>query len=239
MKVKKIKTVVVLGMHRCGTSMTTGIISKLGVDVGKKLTPRSVANPIGYFEDKDFYELNKKILKAAGGNWKSPPVRDKILAQSDKFINQIRELVRKKESKLWGWKDPRTNLTIELYLPFLTNPYFIVCRRNPMAVAKSLEQRENMKLKDSISLTKSYEERINNFFQKFTNMRRVDINYEDVIGDSEKEIDKIIDFLGIKVSKKQYQEALGMILTPKDIQKLRDKINNQPKTYNNLFWGDI
>lgn len=238
MKVKEIKTVVVLGMHRSGTSMTTGIISKLGIDVGKIFAPRSFANPIGYFEDRDFYELNKKILKEAGGNWRLPPDREMILAQSDKFKNQICDLVRKKESQLWGWKDPRTNLTIELYLSFLTNPYFIVCRREPMAVAKSLKQRQNMKVEDSIKLTKSYEERINNFFQEFTNLPRLNLNYEDVTGDSEKEIDKIIEFLGIQVSNKQYHEALKIVLTPIDIQKLRNKINWKTKAYNRLLWGD-
>lgn len=225
-------------MHRSGTSMTTGILSKLGVDVGKKLTPRSIANPTGYFEDKEFFELNKKILRAAGGSWKSPPDRDSILAQRNKFQNQIRHLVKKKESELWGWKDPRTNLTIELYAPFLKNPYFIVCHREPMAVTKSLKQRENMKVNDSISLIKIYEERINIFFEKFTDIQKLDIKYENVTLNSEKEINKIINFLGIKVRKKQYQEALKMVLTPKDIEKLRNRINNQSNAYYDLLWED-
>lgn len=152
-------------MHRSGTSITTGILSKLGVNVGERLIHSNIANPLGYFEDIDFFELNKEILRSAGGGWKSPPERDAILIQENNYKKQIFDLVSKKESELWGWKDPRTNLTIDLYLPFLTNPYFIVCHREPMAVAKSLEQRENLEVEDGIRLIKIYEERINNFFR--------------------------------------------------------------------------
>lgn len=220
---KQIKTIVVLGMHRSGTSMTSGILSRLGVDIGKRLAPPNFANPLGYFEDKDFFELNNIILRRAGGDWKSPPDRDAILAQKNKLQKRIHDMVKRKESELWGWKDPRTNLTIELYLPFLTNPYFIICNRNPIGVAKSLAERENWKVEDCIKLIEIYKERINNLFYRFNNLQKLDINYENIVTNPEKEIDSIINFLGIKVSQEQYQEALKIILTPKDIQVLRNK----------------
>jgi len=76
------KTVVVLGMHRNGTSMTSGILSKLGIDMGRELIGKKVSNPLGHFEDKDFLDLNIKILKeAGGGSWDSTPAREDILDQ--------------------------------------------------------------------------------------------------------------------------------------------------------------
>ena len=57
------KTVVVLGMHRSGTSMIASILNKLGVSMGKVMLGKTPSNPLGHFEDKDFYNLNRKILK--------------------------------------------------------------------------------------------------------------------------------------------------------------------------------
>jgi hypothetical protein len=235
---QEIKTVVILGMHRSGTSMVTGILSKLGVDVGKRLLYPNAANPLGYFEDVDFFELNKQILRAAGGSWKAPPDIKDILAQRDEFSRPIRNLIKRKESKLWGWKDPRTSLTIELYLPFLTNAHFIVCHRDSKEVARSLAQRENWKIQRGIRLKKAYDERINSFFEKCNRLNRFDINYENIISNSEEAIDDIIGFLGIEVDNDKYEKTLKMILTPKDIQKLRNKTKKQLKSDYNLYWGN-
>ncbi|MCD6476962.1 MAG: sulfotransferase, partial [Candidatus Aenigmarchaeota archaeon] len=46
----KIKTIIVLGMHRSGTSMTAGVLHRLGVNMGKNLMKGNWANPLGYFE---------------------------------------------------------------------------------------------------------------------------------------------------------------------------------------------
>ena len=56
---KEIKTVVVLGMHRSGTSMTSAILEKLGINMGDETLGPLETNPIGHFEDRMFLELNK------------------------------------------------------------------------------------------------------------------------------------------------------------------------------------
>ena len=117
------KIVIVLGMHKSGTSMVAGSLKKLGVNMGKDTTPDST-NPLGHFEDKEFVTLNSQILKKAGGSWTNPPAKEKILIQKEYFLRKIESLIQKQKSELWGWKDPRTCLTIELYLPYLINSYF-------------------------------------------------------------------------------------------------------------------
>jgi len=105
------KTVVVLGMHRSGTSMIASFLNKLGVSMGKVMLGKTPSNPLGHFEDKDFYDLNRKILKFAGGNWRNPPKEENILAQKDKFNKEIVDLIFiKNKEKYWGWKDPKLAL---------------------------------------------------------------------------------------------------------------------------------
>jgi len=71
------KTVIVLGMHRSGTSMVSGVLNILGVDIGKDLLGNHWSNPLGHFENNDFRNLNTQILKEAGGDWLNPPSREK------------------------------------------------------------------------------------------------------------------------------------------------------------------
>jgi len=47
----------------------------------------------------------------------------------------------------WGWKDPRLSLTIELFLPYLHNPVFVICTRKSQTIAESLFRRDGIEVK--------------------------------------------------------------------------------------------
>ena len=68
-----IRTFVVLGMHRSGTSLTAGGLEKIGIDMGDNQLGANQWNPLGHFENVDFVGLNDRILNTAGGNWLDPP----------------------------------------------------------------------------------------------------------------------------------------------------------------------
>ena len=126
------KAIIVLGMHRSGTSLVANILHELGVNMGKNLLSPNPSNPRGYFENRKFVILNHKILALSGGNWTYPP--DKINAEPLK--NTIQRLINEEKTELWGFKDPCNTLTIEAYIPYLENPHFIICWRNPFAIAE-------------------------------------------------------------------------------------------------------
>ena len=50
-----------------------------------------------------------------------------------------------------------------LYLPYLENPHFICCFREPMEVAKSLKRRNDMPIKKGLKLAKVYNSRLLKF----------------------------------------------------------------------------
>ena len=106
--------VVVLGMHRSGTSLVANVLHHLGVHMGDRLLGPNEWNPYGHWEDLDFFELNAELLKAAGGDWAHPPAAGVIEEVGRWFMPEMRHLVRWKASQgrqVWGWKDPRTALT--------------------------------------------------------------------------------------------------------------------------------
>lgn len=221
MKSSATKTIIILGMHRSGTSMVAGVLNILGVNMGKNLIGPDWSNPLGHFENIEFVRLNDEILKEAGGSWDNPPKREEILTQKGKFSLQIKNLIEKEKSEIWGWKDPRTSLTIELYLPYLENPYFIVCYRDSEKIAHSLEKRNKMKIEKGMKLSEVYNSRIKNFFQSNLNFKKLELSYEKVIEYPERHLKRIISFLEISPSKEQYQKALGFILSPERKERLK------------------
>lgn len=149
------KTFVVLGMHRSATSL---VAEAMDSQIEMHATTHR-------FESQPFIDLNKKILKQAGGSWDNPPSREAILAVD--VDEEIKELVKQSEKDLWGWKDPRTTLTIELYWKHLTNPHVIACFRDPVEVGKSLERRGDMTAEEGEKLAHLYNNHLLDFLHDY------------------------------------------------------------------------
>lgn len=216
------KTVIVLGMHRSGTSMTSAILNELGVNMGK-----SLSNPIGHFEDLEFLYLNIEILKAAGGDCVNVPKAESILNQKYKFKEKIKLLTNKPNLHIWGWKYPRTSLTAALYLPYVNNPYFVVCYRKADEIAISLKKRDNFNIEHAKKLKEIYDKRIEEFFRNNIVLNRLNLYYNAALYNPAKYIDKIIRFLELEISKDHRNRAINLILSKKELNKLAD--NSNPK----------
>ena len=55
-------SVIVAGMHRSGTSLTAGLLARLGIDMGRDLVPADRANPRGYFEDVELVRFHQRMF---------------------------------------------------------------------------------------------------------------------------------------------------------------------------------
>lgn len=113
--------IVVLGMHRSGTSLVSSMLHTLGVTMGANgFLEADEGNPHGYWEDGEFLDINKRLLKRAGGDWRNPPsVNDIEKLKKDKEVSKVcRQLVNSRHG-VWGWKDPRTCLTLPVWWQFL------------------------------------------------------------------------------------------------------------------------
>jgi hypothetical protein len=143
MKLSDNKILIVLGMHRSGTSLTANWLEKCGLNIGDDLVGPYVGNSEGHFEDLDFHSLHEKIFKRHG--IQSGGLRGKLsftLSEQDK--KDIRALVRRKAEKYeqWGWKEPRTCLFLEAYQEALPNAKHFIVFRDYTEVVDSLLRRE-------------------------------------------------------------------------------------------------
>jgi hypothetical protein len=149
----KRRIIFVLGMHRSGTSLTTNVLSELGVALSEDLMPATHENARGYFESQTISFLQDRILAAFGVAWDSPtsmralppewwkspsiaPLRAQIVA----FVNAELD-----KHPLWAFKDPRTMRMLSMWgeiLPELNaEPVFLLVTRHPNEVGGSLHAR--------------------------------------------------------------------------------------------------
>ena len=133
--------VVVVGMHRSGTSLTASILGSSGLHLGESLVPAGHGNAEGHFEDLEFVHLHRAALEAHGHDpegW-DPVVLD---AMSEVLETKARALIDARSSRpLWGWKDPRTALFLPFWERLLPEARFVFVYRNPWEVIDSLYRR--------------------------------------------------------------------------------------------------
>jgi len=161
------KTFIVLGMHRSATSLVSKGIHLAGVEMFQLNKAISRRSPHGIWEDKNIFTLNKNILEKAGGSWYDPPEESDIIEAGKQFAPKIKSIVKRRNAlgKNWGWKEPRTTLTIKCYTPYLENPHYIACFRDPVEVAKSLNKRNGFSMEKGIELTRTYNQRLMEFLK--------------------------------------------------------------------------
>lgn len=62
----------VLGMHRSGTSVLARVLGLCGADLGTRLIGASAGNEDGHWEDAFAVEIHDRLLAAFGAGWDDP-----------------------------------------------------------------------------------------------------------------------------------------------------------------------
>lgn len=134
-------TLIVLGMHRSGTSLTTGLLQSAGLHIGEALMPASASNPKGHFENVEFYRFHQAVLRSQGVNDDGWTLQDPI-AVEEPYIQEAQILIqRQAAAPVWGWKDPRTVLLLDFWSQQLPDSKFLCVYRAPWEVIDSLYRR--------------------------------------------------------------------------------------------------
>ena len=205
----------ILGMHRSGTSLLTRVLNLLGVELGARdvFTVEPAAdNPKGYWEHRELATVSDAIIKRYGGTWDEPPRLPagwETGAAIDDWRKRAQQLIQDQfaEAQQWGWKDPRTCLTLPFWQQLLPDMRYIICLRNPVDVARSLEHRDSLSVEKSSDLWFTYVSSALNYTE---GKPRLVIFYEDLMDDCPRELQRLADFLGKPERAKQaeVQEAV-------------------------------
>lgn len=210
MKKNRKRLVVVLGMHRSGTSTLTRALTALGISLGDNLMPAvNDVNSKGFFEDLDINSLNIEMLQALGSDWdrlarvNSNDV-ERLIQQG--YLQRALELLRQKtgDEKVFGFKDPRVAKLLPFWKKVFAKGEFAVCYilalRNPFSVAKSLSKRDGFEREKSYLL---WLDHVLTSLALTESSKRVLVDYDQLLEYSAREVELIAKRLGFHVD---YQE---------------------------------
>lgn len=145
--------VLVLGMHRSGTSALTRVLNLLGCDLPSTLMNPATSNETGHWESVAVMKLNDEILQSAGSSWhdwlpfnpgwysspKAADYKEKALAVLENEFGR---------SSLFVLKDPRICRFAPFWIDVIqtagVRPVIVNQVRNPLEVAGSLSQRNGI-----------------------------------------------------------------------------------------------
>ncbi len=161
-------TIIVLGMHRSGTSCLAGILESAGLHLGEVNT-KAPFNKKGNRENNDIMKLNDQVLANTGHTWRDPPEGPAKWTEAD---GRQRDAIISKlsEKPIWGFKDPRTLITLDGWLEALPSVKFVGTFRHPKRVAKSLASRPaplHVPIEDGLALWQSYNRRLLTISDRF------------------------------------------------------------------------
>lgn len=153
------QALLILGMHRSGTSALTRVFNLLGADLPRNILGAGNGNETGHWESTDLIVIHDEMLAAAGTDW-----HDWRAVNPDWINSTAANAIKQRllavlcqdyaDSTLFTVKDPRICRFVPLWLnilnAFSTTPIPVLPIRSPLEVAASLRRR------DGFALTKSY-----------------------------------------------------------------------------------
>lgn len=157
---------VVLGMHRSGTSCLTACLASCGAEVGfnADLTGVSEQNPKGFWERRDVRFFCDTLLHLSDADWWklssfdlddiTSETRSEARPHLQSAVNQL------DRNRPWVIKEPRLCLLLPEFRRYVSSPTCVFIIRNPLEVAHSLQARNGFPLYQGIALWEYYNRKV-------------------------------------------------------------------------------
>jgi tetratricopeptide (TPR) repeat protein len=224
--------IILLGMHRSGTSALAGMLHSGGVHLGEAFMSPLPENPKGFFEDSRLQSVNKQILASIEKDWYDVPTLQDLERVPESVLQLMPQVYAyfRSRFKFWAWKDPRLCMTFPLWANILplkeVQVLFVV--RHPMSVARSLHTRNQMPIEQGLELWRVYNLRITELLEHYRlpytfvryeslveNPRVIQSILEDRLGIALKDAWRFID---VKLNRSEIKNST----LPKNIQETYD-----------------
>lgn len=178
---------IVLGMHRSGTSAVTRLLNLMGAYFGGPDAgiPANDENPEGFWERRDMRAICDGVLHGTDADWwkvtdfRLDAVPAGVAADN---VEAFRHVVQSDldQHQPWVIKEPRLCLLLPLFRPLLQRPVAVFVHRDPLEVARSLEHRNGFPVPVGVALWEVY---VRGALQASADMPRVFVRHADVMSD--------------------------------------------------------
>ncbi|WP_068775057.1 sulfotransferase [Paenibacillus sp. FJAT-26967] len=197
--------VIILGMHRSGTSLLAQTVKSLGVYIGDEhqMVPPREDNPEGFWEHAEIVAVHDELLDRLSSSWDATkPLPEQWWLTEAGMASRARlaAIIARDFSKhpLWGFKDPRTCLLLPLWQSVFDElniePRYILSLRNPLNVAASLHKRDQFEHDKSFAMWNLY---VLSSLYYTSHKRRIVIDYDRLLEQPAETGRTISDFLDI------------------------------------------
>jgi len=216
---EKKRLIVVLGMHRSGTSAITRSLRVMGVELGDTLMPAIEGiNDKGFWEDLDLFTLNNELLRMVESDWHYlAPIEladVEILRKNGSFDKAGALLHRKLDKKtIFGFKDPRVAKLFrfwkEVFIHCQLDTSCVLAVRHPLSIVMSLNKR------DGFDPEKSYFLWLGHVIESLagsTGFRRVLVDYDNLMQSPEVEINRVARELDLEIDEVELQSYRSQFL---------------------------
>jgi hypothetical protein len=214
------RMIIVLGMHRSGTSCLAGLLQASGVYLGGPSSFMAGAgpqNPKGFWERREIRKICDTLLFSAGFDWDrvagldAAEIRPEVVEQQRKAFLELRdELASHHVSAL---KEPRLCFLWPLFADLAGDAVILHIHRHPARVASSLATRNNFPLPYGLALWEAY----NRAALRATAGQKVHrLSYEDLVGHPAETVARLRETL---------RETAGIELRELDADELREVVD--------------
>lgn len=225
-EIKTSCAVLILGMHRSGTSALTGLLHILGIKLSSNLIPaEQKINPKGFWEDALISATNEEVLEKLGSHWfdaKGLPQQWWLNKELEPLHKRLRALVEEQfghETSCWVLKDPRMCRLLPLWVTLLgdlkLSPKVLLILRHPSEVADSLLKRDGIQLPHALVLWMRY---VLESLMHSQGLARAVITYDDLLQDWQGSIRAINENLMLGVEITSDTEAKVNAFLEKDLK---------------------
>ena len=211
--------VVVLGMHRSGTSAITRALQVLGVNLGGRLMEAEYDNPTGFWEDLDIHNFHTELYRSLKMRW------DRLSLLSADELAELRTngmhqravdlIISKSDQRQHlGLKHPKMAKTFPFWSEVFPDagyyPKYLLAIRHPLSVARSLSKRNGIDKEYACLLWLSHVLPILNAPADAS----IVVDYDFLMEDPEREIGRIADRFKMKVDPGEMVDYREKFLTP-------------------------
>lgn len=208
--------IVVVGMHRSGTSAVTGTLHRMGAFVGAEdeLTPANQENPKGFYERRDIRAVCDGLLQASGATWWNPssfhvgkicdPSKERHVSA---FMNIVGQL---DPHRPWAIKEPRLCLVLPLLRDVLQHAVAVIVHRDPVEIALSLRERNELPIAEGVALWESY---MRHAIAATTGMTRIILRHRDLMAEPVATAEHLLDRLPESTTLSVPREAIEAFIS--------------------------
>jgi len=214
--------ILILGMHRSGTSAVARMVNLSGADLGRDLLAPKEDNERGFWENAALLSLHEQFLAEIGLQWHdvaSLPDKWRDSEAARHFVATLPKLLSQQfdASPLFLVKDPRLSLLTPLWIEVLyaraVRPAFIITVRHPDEVAASLAKR------DGFSFARSRLLWLQHLLEAERATRghpRIFVHYEHLLADWRAERARIATALGLEWPNRRTEDdrQIDAFITP-------------------------